>query len=264
MRLDTAAIRRGCPNCEIRSFRHLCGAELDHFRNAAKADGPLTVACTQQAAQFTHEMGERPGGITFVNIRETAGWSRDGANAGAKMAALLAAAAIPAPDFPLVTLSSDGIILIYGRDEAAIEAGRLLADHLDVTVMLMQLADVTPPAAAVFPIVKGKIRNARGHFGAFELTIDDYAQPRPSSRDRFVFEARATGRPRAAIWCSTSPASRRCFRRTTCGTAISAPIREIRRRCCALCWPPATSSAVSTSRDMSTSRPASARIRARS
>jgi hypothetical protein len=76
MRLDTAVIRRGCPNCEIRSFRHLCGAELDHFRSAAKADGALTVACTQQAAQFTDEAGERPDGITFINIRETAGWSR--------------------------------------------------------------------------------------------------------------------------------------------------------------------------------------------
>jgi ferredoxin len=192
MRPDTAAIRRGCPNCEIRSFRHLCGAELDHFRSAAKTDGALTVACTQQAAQFTDEAGERPG-ITFVNIRETAGWSREGANAGAKMAALLAAAAIPAPDYPLITLSSDGIILIYGRDEAAIEAGRLLANQLDVTVMLKQPADVTPPAAEVFPIVRGTIRNARGHFGAFELTIDDYARPRPSSRDRFVFEAPRNG-----------------------------------------------------------------------
>ncbi|MCP3466595.1 4Fe-4S binding protein [Bradyrhizobium sp. CCGUVB23] len=193
MRLDTAAIRRGCPSCEIRSFRHLCGTELDHFRNAATAEGSLTVACTQQAAQFTDEAGERPDGITFVNIRETAGWSRDGANAGAKMAALLAAAAIPRPDYLLVTLSSDGIILIYGRDEAAIEAGRLLADHLDVTVMLKGPTDIAPPAATDFPIVKGTIRNARGHFGAFELTIDDYARPRPSSRDRFVFEAARNG-----------------------------------------------------------------------
>ncbi|WP_342731392.1 4Fe-4S binding protein [Bradyrhizobium sp. B117] len=188
MRLDTAAIRRGCPNCEIKSFRHLCGAELDHFRTAAKVDGPLTVACTQQAAQFSDEAGERPNGITYVNIRETAGWSRDGADTGAKMSALLAAAAIPRPDYPLVTMSSDGVILIYGRDEAAIEAGRLLADHLDVTVMLKQPTDITPPAATVFPIVKGTIRDAKGHFGAFEFTIDDYARPRPSSRDRFVFE----------------------------------------------------------------------------
>ncbi|MES1148089.1 MAG: 4Fe-4S ferredoxin, partial [Bradyrhizobium guangdongense] len=174
MRLDVGAIRRGCPNSEIKSFRHLCGPELDHFRKAAAAEGALTVACTQQAAQFSDEAGERDEAISFVNIRETAGWSHEGARAGAKMAALLAAASIQAPDYPLVTLSSDGVILIYGRDEAAIEAGRLLADHLDVTVMLRQISDTVPQSATVFPIVKGTIRTAKGHFGAFELAIDDY------------------------------------------------------------------------------------------
>lgn len=193
MRLDAATIRRGCPNSEIKSFRHLCGAELDHFRSAARAEGPLTVACTQQAAQFRDEAGERTDAIDFVNIRETAGWSRDGGKAGPKMAALLAAASIAAPDYPLVTLLSDGVILIYGRDEAAIEAGRLLADHLDVTVMLKQAGDIVPPPATAFPVVKGTIRTAKGYFGAFELTIDDYARPRPSSRDRFVFDAPRNG-----------------------------------------------------------------------
>ena len=66
---------------------------------------------------------------------------------------------------------------------SAIEAGRLLADHLDVTVMITRPAQITPPATTSFPIVKGTIRNAKGHFGAFELTVDDYAAPRPSSRD---------------------------------------------------------------------------------
>jgi ferredoxin len=132
------------------------------------------------------EAGERPDAISFVNIRETAGWSRDGARAGAKMAALLATASIPVPDYPLVTLSSEGVVLIYGRNEAAIEAGRLLADHLDVTVMLKQLGDTVPTAATVFPIVRGTISSAKGHFGAFELAIDDYAGLRPSSRDRFL------------------------------------------------------------------------------
>ncbi|RXH22269.1 4Fe-4S ferredoxin [Bradyrhizobium nanningense] len=193
MRLDVAAIRRGCPSSEIKSFSHLCGAELDHFRKIAAAEGALTVACTQQAAQFSDEAGNRLDAINFVNVRETAGWSRDGARAGAKMAALLASASVPAPDYPLVTLSSQGVILIYGRDEAAIEAGRLLADHLDVTVMLKQLDDITPPAATVFPIVKGTIRSAKGHFGAFELAIDNYARPRPSSRDRFVVDAARSG-----------------------------------------------------------------------
>ena len=188
MRLDAAAIRRGCPSSEIKSFNHLCGAELDHFRKIAATEDALTVACTQQAAQFTDEAGDRPNAINFVNIRETAGWSRDGARAGPKMAALLASASVPVPDYPLVTLSSEGVVLVYGRDEAAIEAGRLLADHLDVTVMLKQLDDMTPPAATVFPIVKGTIRSAKGHFGAFELAIDGYAPPRPSSRDRFVLD----------------------------------------------------------------------------
>ena len=193
MRLDAAAIQRGCPKSEIKSFRHLCGAELDHFRRIAAAEGALTVACTQQAAQFAEEAGERADAISFVNIRETAGWSRDGARAGAKMAALLAAASVPAPDYPLVTLSSDGVVLIYGRDEAAIEAGRLLADHLDVTVMLKQIHDTAPAAATLFPVVKGTIRSAEGHFGAFELAIEDYARPRPSSRDRFVLDPPRSG-----------------------------------------------------------------------
>ena len=41
--------------------------------------------------------------------------------------------------------------------------------------------------------MKGAIRNAKGHLGAFELTIDDYAVPRPSSRDRFIFDASRSG-----------------------------------------------------------------------
>ena len=193
MRLDTAAVKRGCCNSEIATFRQLCRADLDQFRNAAKAEGSLTVGCTQEAPLFSDEAGERAERIDFVNLRETGGWSAQGAQAGPKMAALLAATAEPAPDFALVNLSSEGVMLIYGRDESAVEAGRLLADHLDVTVMITRPAQVTPPAVTAFPIVKGTIRNAKGHFGAFELTIDDYAAPRPSSRDALIFEAPRNG-----------------------------------------------------------------------
>lgn len=193
MRLDVAAIKRGCGNCDIKSFRHLCGAELDHFRAETKAEGPLTVACTYQQSLFAEEAGDSAS-VAFVNIRETAGWSTEGAQAGPKMAALLAASAVQAPDYPLVALASDGVILIYGRDAAAIEAGRLLSDHLDVTVMLREEpGEIISPLATPFPVVKGTIRNARGHFGAFELTIDDYARPHPSSRDHYVFEPPRNG-----------------------------------------------------------------------
>ena len=193
MHLDAAAVKRGCRKGEIETFRQLCRAELDRFRSAAKTDGSLVVGCTQEAPLFTDEAGERSGDISFVNLRETAGWSSEGSRAGPKMAALLAAASEPTPDFPLLTLSSEGVILIYGRDEAAIEAGKLLADHLDVTVMMTKPAQIIPLATTTFPIVKGTVRNAGGHFGAFELTIDDYAMPRPSSRDALVFDASRNG-----------------------------------------------------------------------
>jgi ferredoxin len=193
MHLDVAAIRQGCRNSEIAGFRQLCRAQLDQFRNAAKAEGPLIVGCTQEAPLFGDEAKGHSGALEFVNLRETAGWSREGAKAGPKMAALLEAASEAAPAFPFVTLSSEGVILIYGRDDVAVEAGRLLADHLDVTVMITKPAQILPPAATSFPIVQGTIRNGTGYLGAFELTVDDYATPRPSSRGALVFEAPRNG-----------------------------------------------------------------------
>src|SRR5581483_7830374 len=110
---------------------HLCRAEIERFRNMASTAGPITVGCTQEVPLFK-EIVEATGGeaaVSFVNIRETAGWSSNAAQAGPKMAGLLAAAAEPAPDIPYVTLESEGVILVYGRDETAIEAASLLKDH---------------------------------------------------------------------------------------------------------------------------------------
>ncbi len=193
MHLDTAAVKRGCRKSEIAEFRQLCRAELDYFRSATKAEGSLVVGCTQEAALFADEAEGRSGRMDFVNLRETAGWSAEGTQAGPKMAALLSAAFEPAPAFPFVTLSSEGVILIYGRDEVAVEAGQLLADHLDVTVMITKPGQIAPPATTSFPIVKGTIRNAKGHLGGFELAVDDFAAPRPSSRGALVFEAPRSG-----------------------------------------------------------------------
>ena len=150
---------------------------------------PLIVGCTQEAPLFSEIAADlkEPAPLTFVNVRETAGWSSDGSKAGPKMAALIAAAAEPVPDFPLVSLSSEGVTLVYGRDERAIEAARLLAEHLDVTVLIARPKDLSPPRVTEFPVVKGTIRSAKGHLGAFELVVDDYATPTPSSRGVLTF-----------------------------------------------------------------------------
>ena len=110
------------------------------------------------------------------------------------MAALLAAAAEPVPGIPFVSLESEGVILIYGRDERAIEAGKLLADHLDVTVLIARPKDLRRRASPSFRSCKGTIRSAKGHLGAFEIVVDDYAQPAPSSRGALAFGAAARRR----------------------------------------------------------------------
>ena len=188
MPLDAQAIGRACTG-RITQANQLCGLDLNQFK-AALADGvPLTVACTQELPLF-QEVAENlapSSALTFVNIRETGGWAKDAAAAGPKAAALIAAAAEEMPPIALVTLESDGVALVYGRDEVAIEVGQHLADRLDITVLLTRPGDVAPRRTNEFPVLKGSVRNARGHLGKFELTIDDYALPAPSSRSRLVF-----------------------------------------------------------------------------
>jgi ferredoxin len=115
------------------------------------------------------------------------GWSSEAARSEPKRAALLAMAAEPVPSAPLVKLESAGVVLICGRDEVAVEAGNLLKDHLDVTVLIEPPAAIVPPRSADFPVAKGRVRNARGYLGAFEVIVDDFAQAIPASRGALMF-----------------------------------------------------------------------------
>lgn len=191
MPLDDAALARACaPGDQLHRADQLCRRQLDLLRRlAGDADRPLTIACTQESPLFDEVLGAmgRGGAASYVNLRETAGWSDQAGAAGAKMAALLAAAALPTPPVPQITLQSQGVVLILGRDEIALQAARALADRLDVTVLLRPGAAVSPPAITEFPIAQGRVRTARGHLGAFDLQVDDFALPAPSSRDHLRF-----------------------------------------------------------------------------
>jgi ferredoxin len=182
-------------SARVNEGHQFCGAELDRVRTALGKPGEVVIACTAQAPLFTEvseELGrETP--PTYVNIREMAGWSDQASSAGPKMAALIAAAAESMPPISFVTLESKGVALIYGRDDTAIEAGRKLADRLDITVILSGPGDVPPPRTNEFPVFRGRIRSAKGHLGKFELTVDDFAIPAPSSRSRLEFGAARNG-----------------------------------------------------------------------
>jgi ferredoxin len=189
MPIDVRTLRTLCPNAQVEGARQLCRDELHRFEAAAASGLPLIVACGQEGPLFTELAPERD--IRFVNLRETAGWSSQAAGAGPKMAALVAAAAEAGPDPGYVALTSQGVLLIYGCDETALEAAGLLKDHLDVTVLLRRPIDMAPPRVTEFPVVVGRIRSAKGRLGAFEITVDQFAHPSPSSRAMLVFgEAR--------------------------------------------------------------------------
>jgi ferredoxin len=192
MPLDGGAIARGCRGADVVTGRYLCRAEVERFRKLAEAGGDIVVGCTQEAPLFSELAGEGAA-LSFVNVRETAGWSKDAGKAGPKMAALIAAATEPLPQVPFVSLDSEGVVLVYGRDERAIEAANLLKDHLDVTVLITRPDGLAPPRVTEFPVVKGTIKSAKGHLGAFEVVVDDYASPLPSSRGALSFGASRDG-----------------------------------------------------------------------
>ncbi|MCI0429734.1 MAG: 4Fe-4S dicluster domain-containing protein [Rhodospirillales bacterium] len=201
MTLDGKALCRAVAGeGDARVHTQLCRAEIAAFRDALAAGEGVLVACTQEAPIFTENAAEiaPDADLRFANIRESAGWSAEATEAGPKIAALIAAAAEPFRPTPTVTLRSEGSCLVYGRDEVAIEAARQVRGKLDVTVLLADPGEVAPPRVMDLPIFKGRVAGARGHLGAFEIVVDDYAPAIVSSRGRLSFEP---GRDGASAGC---------------------------------------------------------------
>ena len=188
MALDPKAVGAGCKGAHIATARHLCRSEIGLFRKNA-VEGNLTIACTQESALFEEvaEDDKLAAALSFVNVRETAGWSREGARAAPKMAALIAAAGEAEEPHPIVSYESEGVTLVLGRDATALGAAQQLKDRLDITVVLTVGADVVPPRHADFPVRQGRVRTATGHLGAFEITLDQFDAPAASSRAKLVF-----------------------------------------------------------------------------
>src|SRR6478735_4187175 len=78
MPLDEASLARACGS-ELRLGNQLCRRELNLFKAALAAGGPVTVSCTREAPLFT-EVAEEVGAaerVAYADIRETAGWAED-------------------------------------------------------------------------------------------------------------------------------------------------------------------------------------------
>jgi ferredoxin len=155
----------------IQIHTELCRKEVGSFEQALK-DEACVVACTQEAPLFS-EIAEAANAATdlkFINIREHAGWSKEGANATPKIAALLALADLPEPE-PVASVSykSGGELLIVGPAEGAIAWAEKLAEQLDVNVLVTSQRGGELPAERRYPVWSGKVRSVKGYLGAFEV-----------------------------------------------------------------------------------------------
>ena len=147
----------------------LCQKELAQFASAASGD--VVVACTQEQRLLgdTAEEMRRVHAIRFVNIRETGGWSAESRAATPKMAALLAAAALPDPDpVPRVTYKTSGQLLIVGPATVALAWAETLKDTLAITVLVTDARGAELPAERAFPVQSGRLARLDGWLGAFE------------------------------------------------------------------------------------------------
>ena len=162
--------------------RELCRKEAGAFRLALD-DPDLIVACTQEAPLFAElaSAAQSQARISFLNIRETAGWSAEGKEAGPKIAALLAAAALPVPEpVPQVDYESGGVLLIIGPSGAALEWAARLSEPLDVSVLLTGHGQGEQPGERRYPVWSGKVTGISGWLGAFEV---EWAQDNPIDLD---------------------------------------------------------------------------------
>jgi ferredoxin len=166
----------------IQIHTELCRKEVGSFQEALKGEA-CVVACTQEAPLFS-EIAEGAGAKTelkFINIREHAGWSKEGAQATPKIAALLALAELPAPE-PVAEVSyqSGGQLLVIGPAEAAIAWADKLAGQLEVNVLIAGGKEGEGPLRNVggrgelpderrYSVFSGKVKSVKGHLGAFEV-----------------------------------------------------------------------------------------------
>ena len=163
----------------------LCRREAGAFQRAAKEGDDLLVACTQESRLFIDLNGETAGApslderpIRFVNIRELGGWNRDvavgqpgaAARLTPKIAALIAAAALPEPEpVPTVGYSTGGRVLVIGPAERAQRAAQMLADKLQPSLLLTRAGGSLPQVRGI-PVHQGEVQAVSGWLGHFEVS----------------------------------------------------------------------------------------------
>jgi len=166
--LDASALAAALKSSEPITVHHqLCRKDAGAFQ-AALGESDVIVACTQEAPLFSELAANSSAKISFVNVRELAGWSADSEKATPKIAALVAMAALPEPEpVPAVEFKSGGQLLIVGPGDAALDWAARLSDQLEVSVLITSGGEL--PLERKFPVWSGSVTRLSGWLGAFEV-----------------------------------------------------------------------------------------------
>jgi len=177
---------------EPERHHNLCRTQVAKFEQTVSnnPNDKIIVTCTQEAPLFqdiASEIGDVD--LSFVNIRESAGWAKSGAKATAKMAALIAESAVEVKPTGLFPVTSNGACVVYGAGQPAVDVAVKLSGRLDVSLILSDPTDVILPASTQFPVYRGNVSRASGSLGNYSLSVADYAAVSPSSKSTLEFGA---------------------------------------------------------------------------
>ena len=187
--VETLSKSAGLPCSRVHTA--LCTKELGDAAVLLEK-GDAVVACLQERQVF-EELAEELGAEMpeFVDLRDRAGWSEDGAKSTPKMAALAAESLLAPHSVKMLDVESSGQCLIIGNADVALAAAEQLSEILSVTVLLNDAADVAIPNG--YDLVLGKLRSARGSLGNFDVKIDALQLSISGGRGDIKFEAPRDG-----------------------------------------------------------------------
>ncbi len=181
-RVDADTISTACEATCSKVHTALCTHELEAAATLMQ-EGDVVVACGQEQEVFralAEEMNvDAPG---FVDLRDRAGWTEQGENAAAKMAALTAEALLPQPITPSVDVISEGTCFIFGPGAVTFDLAQRLSSALAVTVLV---TDALEPMTRAYDVVRGRVRAMTGALGGFSLRLDALQQLNPTGREAF-------------------------------------------------------------------------------
>ena len=187
--VETLSKSAGLPCSRVHTA--LCTKELGDAAVLLEK-GDAVVACLQERQVF-EELAEELGAEMpeFVDLRDRAGWSEDGAKSTPKMAALTAESLLAPHSVKMLDVESSGQCLIIGNADVALAAAEQLSEILSVTVLLNDAADAAIPNG--YDLVLGKLRSARGSLGSFDVKIDALQLSINGGRGDIKFEAPRDG-----------------------------------------------------------------------